>query len=214
MAVAIILFEGGLSLEWRRIKREGRAIRQLMITLGALARSPRRGGVRGPRWCLEWEWQRSLLFGTLVVVTGPTVVTPLLPQDAREEERGHRARGGGRAHRTPSARSRLRSRSSWCCGPRARPGRRDAHDPRQAPLRQRGRPAHRAPARRSLRFCNVVPEARERVHARHGRPGLRAAERDRPRESGIAAVIVCGMVVGNSRTHAGKELAESKSSSP
>ena len=29
-------------------------------------------------WILQWSWELSLLFGTLVIVTGPTVIRPLL----------------------------------------------------------------------------------------------------------------------------------------
>ena len=74
-AVAVILFEGGMSLNLRRLRREERPIRQL-VTVGALV-SLATGACLV--WLAKgWGWQRSLLFGTLVVVTGPTVVTPLL----------------------------------------------------------------------------------------------------------------------------------------
>ena len=74
-AVAIILFEGGLNLRLDRLRREQRAIRQL-ITWGALVTLA--GGALAARAWLEWSWPMSLLFGSLVVVTGPTVVTPLV----------------------------------------------------------------------------------------------------------------------------------------
>lgn len=75
VAVAIILFEGGLRLDIRRLMRERRPIRQL-ITIGAVV-SALAGAVLAAS-ILGWGWQLSLLFGTLVIVTGPTVVTPLL----------------------------------------------------------------------------------------------------------------------------------------
>jgi len=74
-AVAVILFEGGMNLRLRRIRSEGRAIRQL-ITVGALVTAV--GGTLAARLGLGWDWRLSILFGTLVIVTGPTVVTPLL----------------------------------------------------------------------------------------------------------------------------------------
>lgn len=74
-AVAIILFEGGMSLDVRRLRRAQRPIRQL-VTVGALV-SLLSGAVLAAV-ALGWGWKRSLLFGTLAVVTGPTVVTPLL----------------------------------------------------------------------------------------------------------------------------------------
>lgn len=76
-AVAVILFEGGMTLRWRRLKRQGRAINQL-ISVGALVSLV--AGALVAWLCMGFEWQRSLLFGTLVIVTGPTVVTPLLRQ--------------------------------------------------------------------------------------------------------------------------------------
>lgn len=74
-AVAIILFEGGLNLEWSRLKRQEAAIRRL-ITVGALVTLV--GATLLALLVLGWRWQLSLLLGSLVVVTGPTVVGPLL----------------------------------------------------------------------------------------------------------------------------------------
>lgn len=74
-AVAVILFDGGMNLNLERLRREARSIRQLM-TVGALVTAA--GGALAARWILEWNWTTSILFGTLVMVTGPTVITPLL----------------------------------------------------------------------------------------------------------------------------------------
>ena len=74
-AVAVILFEGGLNLDWRRLRREGATIRRL-VSLGAIVTAV--GGTVATRLILNWDWRTSILFGTLVVVTGPTVITPLL----------------------------------------------------------------------------------------------------------------------------------------
>ncbi|MBC8322230.1 MAG: cation:proton antiporter [Candidatus Marinimicrobia bacterium] len=74
-AVAVILFEGGMNLRFARLKREGRTIRQL-ISLGALVTAI--GGTLTAKIFLQWEWNTSILFGILVIVTGPTVITPLL----------------------------------------------------------------------------------------------------------------------------------------
>ncbi len=74
-AVAVILFEGGMNLRFARLKREERTIRQL-ISLGALITAI--GGTLTAKIFLQWEWNTSILFGILVIVTGPTVITPLL----------------------------------------------------------------------------------------------------------------------------------------
>jgi NhaP-type Na+/H+ or K+/H+ antiporter len=74
-AVAVILFEGGLSLSVKRLRREARTI-QALLTVGALITGA--GGTLSARWILGWDWRLAALFGSLVIVTGPTVVTPLL----------------------------------------------------------------------------------------------------------------------------------------
>src|SRR5690606_30588437 len=75
LGVGVVLFEGGLGLEGRRLRREGRTIRRL-ITLGAAVTAI--GGALAARALLDWSWSLSVLFGTLVIVTGPTVIGPLL----------------------------------------------------------------------------------------------------------------------------------------
>ncbi|MCZ6506828.1 MAG: cation:proton antiporter [Acidobacteria bacterium] len=74
-AVAIILFEGAMSLNLRRLRQQARSIRQL-VTFGAAVTAV--GGALAAHWILGWQWKQAILFGTLVIVTGPTVVTPLL----------------------------------------------------------------------------------------------------------------------------------------
>jgi NhaP-type Na+/H+ or K+/H+ antiporter len=73
--VAIILFEGGLNLEWSRLKRQEAAIRRL-ITWGTLVTFIGASALAG--LVLGWRWDLAILFGALVVVTGPTVIQPLL----------------------------------------------------------------------------------------------------------------------------------------
>ncbi|MCG8590251.1 MAG: cation:proton antiporter [Proteobacteria bacterium] len=75
LAVAVILFEGSLNLELSRLRRQGRAI-QLLITVGALITAA--GATLAARWIMDWSWQLAILFGSLVIVTGPTVIRPLL----------------------------------------------------------------------------------------------------------------------------------------
>jgi NhaP-type Na+/H+ or K+/H+ antiporter len=75
LAVAVILFEGGLNLELRRLQREGLAIRRL-VTLGVIVTGI--GGALAARTLMGWPWTLAALFGSLVTVTGPTVIKPLL----------------------------------------------------------------------------------------------------------------------------------------
>jgi len=74
-AVAIILFEGGLNLNLSRLRKQAKGIRRL-VTWGALITGF--GGAVASHLALRWDWRLSALFGSLVIVTGPTVVTPLI----------------------------------------------------------------------------------------------------------------------------------------
>lgn len=79
LAVAIILFEGGLNLELSKIGQVSGSLRNL-VTIGALITFL--GGGMAAHWLAEFPWQISFLYASLVVVTGPTVVGPLLKQVA------------------------------------------------------------------------------------------------------------------------------------
>ncbi|MEM6788226.1 MAG: cation:proton antiporter [Myxococcota bacterium] len=74
-AVAVILFEGGMHLELSRFGAYEKPIRRL-VTLGAVVTAI--AGALAARLLMGWDWRFSALFGCLVIVTGPTVVTPLL----------------------------------------------------------------------------------------------------------------------------------------
>lgn len=73
--VAVILFEGGLNLQWSRLKRQEAPIRRL-ITVGALVTFVSAAVLAG--LVLDWGLALAIQFGALVVVTGPTVIQPLL----------------------------------------------------------------------------------------------------------------------------------------
>lgn len=74
-AVAVILFEGGMNLGLKRLRRQARVI-QLLISVGAVITAV--GAALAGRYIMGWDWRLAVPFGTLVVVTGPTVITPLL----------------------------------------------------------------------------------------------------------------------------------------
>jgi len=75
LGVAIILFEGSLTLKLQEIRGHGQVVTRL-VTVGALV-SWLVIGISA-WWLLDLSWQLSLLFGALVSVTGPTVIMPLL----------------------------------------------------------------------------------------------------------------------------------------
>lgn len=75
LSVAIILFEGSLTLKFDEIRHLQKVVRNL-LTFGvviiwliiAVA----------THYLLKFSWELSLLFGALMVVTGPTVIIPML----------------------------------------------------------------------------------------------------------------------------------------
>lgn len=74
-AVAIILFEGALNIRLGKLRKQAVSIRRL-VTRGAFVTGVLATTIS---WLLMgWEWRLALLFGTLVMVTGPTVVNPLV----------------------------------------------------------------------------------------------------------------------------------------
>lgn len=81
LSVAIILFEGGLNLPLRDIVAVSGSLRNL-VTLGALITLV--GGGLVAHWLAEFPWRVAFVYASLVVVTGPTVVAPLLKQVGAE----------------------------------------------------------------------------------------------------------------------------------
>lgn len=79
LSVAIILFEGGLNLELRELGQVSGSLRNL-VTIGTLITFL--GGGMAAHWLVEFPWQIAFLYASLVVVTGPTVIGPLLKQVA------------------------------------------------------------------------------------------------------------------------------------
>ncbi|MDJ0661387.1 MAG: cation:proton antiporter [Crocosphaera sp.] len=77
LSVAIILFEGGLNLELRDLGRVSGSLRNL-VTFGTLITLV--GGGMAAHWLAEFPWSIAFLYAALVVVTGPTVISPLLKQ--------------------------------------------------------------------------------------------------------------------------------------
>jgi NhaP-type Na+/H+ or K+/H+ antiporter len=75
LAISIILFEGGLTLKRSEIKNVGPVITKL-ITLGSAITFILAG--LGAHYILNLAWEISFLFSGLIIVTGPTVITPIL----------------------------------------------------------------------------------------------------------------------------------------
>lgn len=75
LAISIILFEGGLTLKRSEIKNVGPVITKL-ITLGSAVTFFGAGIVA--HFIFNLSWDLSFLFAGLIIVTGPTVITPIL----------------------------------------------------------------------------------------------------------------------------------------
>lgn len=75
LSISIILFEGGLTLKLKEIRNVGTVITKL-ITLGSLVTFFL--AAIAVHYIYDTSWQISFLFSSLIIVTGPTVITPIL----------------------------------------------------------------------------------------------------------------------------------------
>ena len=75
LASALILFEGGLTLNRQEIKGLERSVIRL-TTIGALTTALLAGVAA--HYIVGLSWRLSFLFSSLIVVTGPTVIAPIL----------------------------------------------------------------------------------------------------------------------------------------
>ncbi len=75
LSVAIILFEGSLTLKFNDIASHGNMVRNL-CSVGVLVTWV--VAATAAHYSLELSWQLSFLFGAIVTVTGPTVIVPML----------------------------------------------------------------------------------------------------------------------------------------
>ena len=83
VAVALIVFEGGTVLNWRLARVLGPVVRNMV--LGGLVLTTI-VGMLAAHFALGFGWRLAALFGALVCVTGPSVITPLL-RSVRVNER-------------------------------------------------------------------------------------------------------------------------------
>jgi len=77
LSVGVIMLEGGLSLKFSELREAGSAAFRL-VTIGALITWI--GTATAAHWVLGFSWTVSFLLGAILIVTGPTVIGPLLQQ--------------------------------------------------------------------------------------------------------------------------------------
>ena len=75
LAVAVVLFEGGLTLKLTEIKGLAKVVRNL-LTIGLLTTWVITAFA--VKYLLDFSWEMAFLFGSFTVVTGPTVIVPML----------------------------------------------------------------------------------------------------------------------------------------
>ena len=77
LAVAVILFEGGLSLDFRELRHAGWAVGRLVFIGVPVAWA---AGAYAAHYAAGLAWEPAILFAGILVVTGPTVIGPMLRQ--------------------------------------------------------------------------------------------------------------------------------------
>lgn len=77
LAVAIILFEGGLTLNFREISETSKAVRRIVLIGAPLIWL---FGTLAAHYIGGLSWLTSTILGAILIVTGPTVIMPLLRQ--------------------------------------------------------------------------------------------------------------------------------------
>jgi NhaP-type Na+/H+ or K+/H+ antiporter len=75
LSVAIIVFEGAFHLTTEKL-REAPSATLKLVTVGAVVSLV--GTATVVRYALETDWDIAMLIGSLLVATGPTVITPIL----------------------------------------------------------------------------------------------------------------------------------------
>ena len=75
LAVAVILFEGSLTLKFDEIRGHGRMVTNL-VSIGMVVTWVTISVAT--HFIMDWRWEIASLFGALVVVTGPTVIQPMI----------------------------------------------------------------------------------------------------------------------------------------
>ena len=75
LCVAIILFEGGLTLKFSDLKESGTPVIRLCVLGVAISFFLSYAGMK---YVLGFDWRVAALLGAILVVTGPTVIAPLL----------------------------------------------------------------------------------------------------------------------------------------
>lgn len=77
LSVALILFEGGMSLSLRKLDKVSGSLWKL-VTIGTVITLV--GAGLAAHWLAEFPWTIAFLYAALVVVTGPIVINPIVEE--------------------------------------------------------------------------------------------------------------------------------------
>ncbi len=83
ISVGVILFEGGLTLKLKEMRHQAGVVRNLLIVGPIITLI---GGGVASHYLLGSDYRLAFLFGALIIVSGPTVVIPIL-RNVRPNER-------------------------------------------------------------------------------------------------------------------------------
>ncbi|PCI43339.1 MAG: sodium:proton antiporter [Proteobacteria bacterium] len=86
LGLAIILFEGGMNLNLKALKEHRTVVGRLVILGPILTMSV--GGIAA-HYLTGLSWSLSLLFGAIISIGGPTVITPIIRQVRLDREISH-----------------------------------------------------------------------------------------------------------------------------
>ena len=75
LSVALILFEGGLTLKFSELKESGAPVLRL-CTIGVVIAFTLTTAIG--MYIFHWDWRVATILGSILVVTGPTVIAPLI----------------------------------------------------------------------------------------------------------------------------------------
>jgi NhaP-type Na+/H+ or K+/H+ antiporter len=207
LSIAVVLFEGGLNLNLSRLRRQALTIRQLITTGAAITTV---GGMFASLAIVGWDPRVALLFGALVIVTGPTVINPIMR----------------RIRVTPRLRTILEAEGILIDPIGAIVAVVALEVILQTTAREAATGLLGLPSRLAfgallgisggfvtgflLRFRNVVPLGYENIFTLASVLALFEIGDAVLAESGIMAVAIAGLVVGNMRTRVDRELVEFK----
>jgi len=207
LAVAIILFEGGLNLEISRLRRAQAPIRRL-VTIGAAITMA--GAALAVHAFYDVSFLMALLFGSLVVVTGPTVIGPLV-QELRLRPRVATVLEAEGVLIDPIGAIVAVLMLEIVLAP----GSASIYGEAKGLLLRLGFGAGAGVAAGFaiaylLRVRRVVPEGHENIFVLATVLLLFQGCNEIVSESGILAVVIAGVVVGNLRSHVDRDLREFK----